>query len=92
MEPKIDWILNNIKGILKEKALKVETVSSEIGISKGEFSKILSGEREQYFKYLPQISQSLGVSFHQLVTPPPHKRAQVSRKESINYYFSTTKS
>lgn len=54
---------------MKEKSIKVETVSTEIGISKGEFSKILSGEREQYYKHLPLIAQSLGVSFHELVTP-----------------------
>jgi len=69
METKKDWILENIKDIMKEKSIKVETVSTEIGISKGEFSKILSGEREQYYKHLPLIAQSLGVSFHSLVTP-----------------------
>jgi transcriptional regulator with XRE-family HTH domain len=69
METKKDFILENIKDIMKNKSIKVETVSTGIGISKGEFSKILSGERENYFKHLPQIAHSLGVSFHELVTP-----------------------
>lgn len=69
MQPEKDWILENIKKIIKEKGLKVENVSNAIGISKGEFSKILSGQRDNYPKYLPQIADSLEVSFHQLVTP-----------------------
>jgi DNA-binding Xre family transcriptional regulator len=65
-----DWILDNIKRVLAEKQIKVETVSNEIGISKGEFSKILSGQRKDYFKYLPQIAESIETTFHELVTPP----------------------
>ncbi len=64
-----DWILENIKKKLNEKQVKVETISKEIGISKGEFSKILSGQRKDYYKYLPQIAAFFGVTFHQLVTP-----------------------
>ena len=69
MEMQKDWILDNIKRILAEKQIKVETVSNEIGISKGEFSKILSGQRKEYFKYLPQIAESIQITFHELVTP-----------------------
>jgi hypothetical protein len=39
----------------------VENVSNAIGISKGEFSKILSGQRKDYFKYLPLLAENLEV-------------------------------
>lgn len=67
---KNDWILKKIKSLLKEKEIKMENFSKEIGISVGEFSKILSGERANYFKHLPQIALSLDVDFHDLVAPP----------------------
>ena len=38
MQPEKDWILENIKRIIKEKNLKVENISKAIGISSGEFS------------------------------------------------------
>ncbi len=68
-EPNKDWILENIRNIMHEKHIKVENISSAIGISNGELSKILNGERKDYFKHLPNIAKVLEVSFHQLVTP-----------------------
>ncbi len=62
-----DWILSNIKKIIKEKNLKLENVSNDIGKSTGEFSKILNGERKNYFSDLPKIAQALDVDFHTLV-------------------------
>jgi lambda repressor-like predicted transcriptional regulator len=56
-----DWILANIENIMREKGLKLETVSKEIGISKGEFSKILSEQRKDYPKYLVKIAEILEV-------------------------------
>lgn|GEM_PF-2332174 len=64
-----EWIIENIRTLLKEKEVKVENISREIGISQGEFSKIINGQRKDYFKYLPQITESLGVSYHRLVIP-----------------------
>jgi transcriptional regulator with XRE-family HTH domain len=71
MELEKDWILENVKNIIAEKQLKVENISNAIGISKGEFSKILNGQRKDYFKYLPLLAENLGVSFHQLVKNEP---------------------
>ncbi len=68
MQPQKDRILEKINKIVHEKRLKTENVSKAIGISKGEFSKILSGKRKEYFKHLPKIAEILGMSFTQLVS------------------------
>ncbi len=68
-KPNKDWILDNIRNIMKEKSIKVENLATSIGNSKGELSKILNGERKDYFKYLPDIAKGLNVSFHNLVSP-----------------------
>jgi transcriptional regulator with XRE-family HTH domain len=67
MNRKKDWIIENIHSFMKDKGMKLDTISSTIGISHGEFSKILKGEREQYYKHLPQIAHVLGVTYHDLV-------------------------
>lgn len=64
---KKDWILTNIENIMRQKGLFAENVSRDIGISKGEFSKILSGQRQDYPKHLPKIAESLNVSYQDLV-------------------------
>ena len=68
-EPNKDWILENIRTLMKEKSIKVENFSTAIGISKGELSKILNGERKDYYRYLPDMANELKVSFHNLVSP-----------------------
>lgn len=65
-----DWILENIRQILRDTGIKEEYLAGHLGISQGELSKILSGQRKDYPKYLPQIAESLKVSFHRLVLPP----------------------
>lgn len=62
-----DWILANIKKTMKEKGVKSATISKAIGISEGEFSKILNGQRIDYYDYLPKIANFFGISYHQLV-------------------------
>lgn len=62
-----DWILDNIKKIIREKNLKVENVSKAVGISSGEFSKIINGQRINYYEHLPKIAEVCGVTFHELV-------------------------
>ena len=66
-EPNKDWILENIRILMKEKGIKVENLFPAIGISQGELSKILSGQRSDYFKHLPNFAIALGVTYHQLV-------------------------
>lgn len=64
---KNDWILENIRGIMRLKGIKSSILATELGISQGELSKILNGERKNYTEILPLMSQKLGVSFHELV-------------------------
>jgi transcriptional regulator with XRE-family HTH domain len=66
MEKK-DWILDNIRTIIKMKGIKLSNLGQELGKSQGEISKILNGERENYTDFLPQIAKSLSVPFHELV-------------------------
>ena len=55
MNRKKDWIIENMHPAMKDIGMKLETISSAIGISQGEFSMILKSEWEQYDKHLPQI-------------------------------------
>lgn len=66
MEQK-DWILDNIRHIVKTKGIKLTSLGNDLGKSQGEISKILNGERENYTDYLPQIAKSLGATVHELV-------------------------
>ncbi|HEY1047406.1 MAG TPA: helix-turn-helix transcriptional regulator [Bacteroidia bacterium] len=62
-----DWILSNIRRLIKQKNLKMSYVASRIGVSEGEFSKILNGYRINYYDKLPLLSEILEVDFHELV-------------------------
>ncbi|MBL7788228.1 MAG: helix-turn-helix transcriptional regulator [Chitinophagales bacterium] len=64
---KNDWILKNINQLIDEKGIKLEYISAKLGISQGEVSKILKGERECYTKYVYQFSQILNEPYHDLV-------------------------
>jgi len=64
-----DCVLENIERIMREKRLKLETVSKASGISKGEFSKIINGKRQEYQKHLLKIAEALGVTELDLTTP-----------------------
>jgi len=70
MEATKDLILGNLRKILQEKGVKVENISRGIGISKGEFSKILSGQRKDYAKHLHRMADYLNVSYHHLMNTP----------------------
>ncbi len=62
-----DWILPKIKKLIKEKQTKLEILAKFIGISQGELSKILSGERLNYYKYIPAIADYFEIPFLSLV-------------------------
>lgn len=62
-----DWILPKIKKLVKEKQIKIEHIAKTIGISNGEFSKILNGERRNYYKYLPAIAEYFDIPFLNIV-------------------------
>ena len=64
---KNDWILKNINQLIVEKGIKLEYISAKLGISQGEVSKILKGERECYTKYVYQFSQILNEPYHDIV-------------------------
>ena len=68
-EPNKDWILDNIRNVIAQKGIKLESLSTSIGITQGELSKILNGERKDYFKHLSSIAKELHVSVHYLVMP-----------------------
>ena len=62
-----DWILPKIKKIIKERQTKIVHIAKSIGISNGEFSKILNGERLNYYKHIPAIADYFNLSFLELV-------------------------
>ena len=64
---KNDWVLDNINKIISKKGIKLEYISAKLGISQGEVSKILKGERECYTKYVYQFSQILNEPYHDIV-------------------------
>ena len=64
---KNDWVLDNINKIISKKGIKLEVISTALGISQGEVSKILKGERECYTKYVYQFSQILNEPYHDIV-------------------------
>ncbi len=67
------YILENIRNLRRAKGIKSSALANNLGISQGEYSKIENGHRSDYHSYLPQIAQSLGVDFHELISPPPRK-------------------
>lgn len=75
-----DWILPKIKKIIKERQTKIVHIAKSIGISNGEFSKILNGERLNYFKHIPAIADYFNLSFLELV------------KNDLPNHFNTTTS
>lgn len=62
-------IIENIRHFRKELNIKTEYISSQLGISQGEYSKIENGQRNDYYKYLPQLAQIFQIDFLKLVTP-----------------------
>lgn len=64
---KQDWILDNIKSIIRAKGIKLTAIAKELGKSQGEISKILNGERENYTDDLHKWVKPLGTPFHDLV-------------------------
>jgi transcriptional regulator with XRE-family HTH domain len=64
---KNDWVLRNINKLIEEKGMKLEYISAKLGISQGEVSKILKGERDSYTKYVYQFSQILNEPYHEII-------------------------
>jgi transcriptional regulator with XRE-family HTH domain len=62
-----DWILPKIKILIRENQTKLEILAKFIGISQGELSKILNGERLNYYKYIPTIADYFEIPFLSLV-------------------------
>ena len=58
-----DQILPKIKKLIREKQTKVENLAKFIGISQGELSKILNGERLNYYKHIPAIAEYFNIPF-----------------------------
>ena len=81
-----NMILENIRKILQEKGIKVENISKEIGISKGEFSKIMNGQRKDYSKYLHRIAESLNLTYHQLINASSHTNKKMASDFQTDLY------
>jgi transcriptional regulator with XRE-family HTH domain len=62
-----DCILNNVRIIAKRKGIKLSTFAKDLGISQGELSKILGGERRDYMKYFPVFVKILHVNPSELL-------------------------
>lgn len=67
LEVRILRILDNILQILDEKGMKQKDLTDYLGISKNCFTDWKNGKSASYKKYLPQISEFLGVSVDYLV-------------------------
>lgn len=80
-----DWILPKIKKIIKERQTKIVHISKSIGISNGEFSKILNGERLNYYKHIPAIADYFNLSFLELVKNdlPNHFNSPTSENSEV---------
>ena len=80
-----DWILPKIKKIIKERQTKIEHIAKSIGVSNGEFSKILNGERLNYFKHIPAIADYFNLSFLELVKNdlPNHFKTSPSENAEV---------
>ena len=80
-----DWILPKIKKIIKERQTKIEHIAKSIGVSNGEFSKILNGERLNYYKHIPAIADYFNLSFLELVKNdlPNHFNTSTSENSEI---------
>lgn len=73
-------VSKNIARIMREKRIKLETVSKETAISKGELSKIINGQRKDFRKHLDIIAKVLGVEVAELEKPITETPAE--KKES----------
>jgi len=60
----------------------VENVSKDIGVSIGEFSKIIIGQKKNYFEHLPQMLHYFGIYFHNLVKQDSAIIKNISRQVS----------
>ena len=67
MGTEIQRILSNIKHYMEKNQEKTETFAKKIGLSSGELSKILRGERQNFIKHLDKFSKALGVSLDDLL-------------------------
>ena len=61
-----DSVLSKIALHMRIRHVKVENMARALGISAGEFSKILNGQRKHYQKHLPGIAAYLNLDLHAL--------------------------
>jgi transcriptional regulator with XRE-family HTH domain len=64
---KSNYILDNINEVIKAKKIKLEFIAHKLGISQGEVSKILNGDRKEYEKYIYDFSKILDIDYQELV-------------------------
>jgi transcriptional regulator with XRE-family HTH domain len=64
---KSNYILDNINEAIKAKKIKLEFIAHKLGISQGEVSKILNGDRKEYEKYIYDFSKILDIDYQELV-------------------------
>lgn len=63
-------IVDNIRKIMREKKFTQAAFAEFMGISAGQFSKILSGEHHLSFLYLERIASSISMSAIDIITYP----------------------
>lgn len=85
-----DWILQNIRNKMKESDTKVEVLGKYLEISGSEVSKILHGQRKNYFHYLPKIADFFRISFHELVQPSNHVQNNYGNIQSHGIGYLST--
>ena len=64
------YILQNIRDLIDEKGIKHVKVASDLGLSRSNFSAMLTGKKLLRVEYLPCIAKSIGCSYNDLFRRP----------------------
>lgn len=64
------YILKNIRDQINSRGLKCSKVANDIGMSKSNFSAMLTGRKILRPEYLPGIAESIGCTYNDIFRVP----------------------
>lgn len=64
------YIRQNIRDLIDQRGLKHTKVANDLGLSKSNFSAMLTGRKILRVEYLPRIAESIGCSYNDLFRKP----------------------
>lgn len=64
------YILQNIRSLIDDKGIKHVKVAGDLGLSKSNFSAMLTGKKLLRVEYLPRIAESIGCTYNDLFRKP----------------------